>query len=134
MPRGKNTPAVTFEDLQQLIPQGATPSCGKRPYTLGRAREAARVRNAVQGDNKTWSAIPCYDMCGGSVFHLTTDSVRAKQIRKFGEGRTPAVFDATRRNREKKRRHKKNRMLYEVISVGTWEDDGGALHPRDLED
>lgn len=128
-----------FEELRKLaaLNQGAK-SCTKRPYTLGRAKEAARARNALEtGGRTTWSALPCYGDCGGQVFHVTTSKVKPRQASRFELGVTPRVFDAAAKKRHKKARKRgrwrRNRELHQA-AVATWEDEGGALDPRETED
>ncbi len=103
--------------------------CGKQAFSLDRARSAAEVRNklAVLGCT-TWSVMPCFTGCGRDIFHLTRQEPRSRKGRTINQERPPS------KRARKKARWEKNRQAYENLSIGGWEDDGGALHPRDLED
>lgn len=43
------------------------------------------------------------------------------------------MYTANPKKRNKRQRSRKNQRMYMATAIGTWESEGGALHPRDLE-
>lgn len=122
---------TSFEELASLAQVRPRTPCGKQSFGLSSARDAARVRNTLTGNG--WFVHPCYHGCGKEIFHLTTREPDTKKNIKLNRGVKKTRYAPGKRTR-KTGRWKRNREMQQVIAIGTWEGEGGALHPSELED
>lgn len=122
MTKKTKRPAVSFEDLAALQQVSRKP-CGKQSFTLSQACAAAKVRRALTGT--AWWVHICYDGCGREIFHLTHRAPNSKKGERFNQ--------ALSKRARKKARWKQNQRAYQVMSIGTWEGEGGALDPNDAD-
>lgn len=137
-------PEVTFADLEALQ-QAAIYPCGKLAYSLKAAKNAAMVRNALAHNPETVYVARCYDGCSRTVFHLTNIPPSGKKSKALNTprhvrqpirtpGKTPEqkARAARRRVRNAANRARRESVLAR-LPLATWQDDGGALHPSELD-
>lgn len=103
--------------------------CTKRSFTLGAARRLRHLKDQA-GERPVW-VIPCYRGCHPG-FHLSWDRPSPKNRNMYNKPWRESSISAERRA-YKRARSRKNQEAYRVMSVGTWLDDGGALHPSEWE-
>lgn len=136
----RRKPKVTFESLSQMRQESRNP-CGRSAYNLGSAHAAARTRNALDADSgKKWWVTVCFDGCGRSIFHLTNQQPTGRASRRMNENVPPPQLLAQRvtpaqrsRKARKRERTQRNQERNAALVLGTWQDDGGALHPSELD-
>lgn len=123
----RNGQPVTFEELARLKQTSRTP-CGKQGFSLRQAQDAARIRNTLNPSPAPLWVHVCYEGCGRDIFHLTRHRPDPGS-KKHARLNAPAL-----KRRRKKDRYRKNQRIFQAVTLATWEGEGGALHPRDLED